>query len=417
VHRARLHDGRIVAVKVQRPGIEELLRTDLRALRFVFDTVRRLAPSVDAVTDLRGLYREFCRTLFQELDYEREGHSIERFARLFVSEPDIRVPKVVWEHSRRRVLTMEWVAGIKVTDVTALDSAGVDRGAVAKRILEVYFRQMLDAGFFHADPHPGNIFVQPLGRGLSGATGFRLAFVDFGMMGAITPAMKAGIRDWFLGIVEQDAPLVVRGLAALGFLGAGCDRAVIEQAVVLLLDQFSALPLGQVHRLDLVEILGEVEALLYGQPLRLPSQFAMLGRTMSLLVGLITLLSPGFSFLDAARPYARRFLQTGGVEGLLHLLGVEDMRQLRQILTRESAALARGLAALPRIAERILEHAERGELRIVVEAPALTNPERRALVERHFWRRMFAQSIPAWVPLGLGGLLALLILSRRRRQP
>ncbi len=413
VHRARLHDGRTVAVKVQRPGIDALLASDLRALRFVLETVRRLAPGVDAVTDLRGLYREFCRTLFEELDYEREAYSIERFARLFAAESDIRVPAVHTSHSRRRVLTMEWIDGIKLSNLDGLDAAGVDRRALAKRILEVYFRQMLEAGFFHADPHPGNIFVQPYGEG------FRLAFVDFGMMGVITPAMKAGIRDWFLGIVEQDATLVVNGLATLGFLGEGADREVIEQAVALVLYQFSALPLGQLRRLDLIEILGQIESLLYGQPLRLPANFAMLGRAMSMLVGLAMILSPTFSFIEAAKPYARRFLQAGGVESMLHLFGVEDMHQLRRILTREGIAMARGLAALPRIAERMLEHAEKGELRIVLEAPALTNPQRRAVVQRRFLSNVIAlisRSVPAWVPVALGALFAILWW-RGRRSP
>jgi predicted unusual protein kinase regulating ubiquinone biosynthesis (AarF/ABC1/UbiB family) len=416
VHRARLHDGRIVAVKVQRPGIDALLASDLRALRFVIETYRRITPGADAVTDLRGLYREFCRTLFQELDYEREAYSIERFARLFAAERDVRVPEVHWSHTKRRVLTMEWIDGIKLSNLEGLDAAGIDRRALAKRILEVYFRQMLEAGFFHADPHPGNIFVQPCG---AEGEGFRLTFVDFGMMGVITPAMKAGIRDWFLGIVDQDAKLVVMGLETVGFLGEGADRQVIEQAVALILSQFSALPLGQIRHLDLIEILGQIESLLYGQPLRLPANFAMLGRAMSMLVGLAMILSPTFSFLEAAKPYAQRFMQAGGVGTMLHLFGVEDMRQLRQILTREGIAMARGLAALPRIAERLLEHAEKGELRIVLEAPALTNPVRRAAVERNLAAtvmRVISQSVPAWVPVAISAFFAILWWRGRRTE-
>ncbi len=412
VHRARLRDGRTVAVKVQRPGIHEQLHADLRALRFVLETVRRFAPGVDAVTDLRGLYREFSRTLFQELDYEREGYSIEQFARLFVSESDVRAPEVIWSHTKRRVLTTEWVHGIKVTNIEELDTAGVDRAAVAKRILEVYFRQVLEAGFFHADPHPGNIFVQPRGES------FTLAFVDFGMMGAITPAMRSGMREWFLGIVQQDAARVVRGLTILGFLGEGADREVIEQAVDLLLRQFASLPLGQIRHLDLLEILGQVEALLYGQPLRLPSNFAMLGRAIGMLAGLVMILSPSFSFLEAAKPYARHFLQIGSIEGFLRLLGIEDVKQLRQLLAREGLAFARGIAALPRIAERILEHAEKGELRIVLEAPALTNPQNRGAVQRRFWRTILtvvSRSIPAWIPVTLGAVVAVVWWRREHR--
>ncbi|HKT37919.1 MAG TPA: AarF/ABC1/UbiB kinase family protein, partial [Ktedonobacterales bacterium] len=323
VHRALLKDGRSVALKVQRPNIERIVRADLRAIRFVLELVRRLAPSMDRVMDFRGLYAEFSRTIYEELNYEREGRSAERLAQLFADDPDIRVPDVIWNFTSRRVLALEWLGGIKVTDIAALDAAQVDRDALAQRITGSYIRQMLQFGFFHADPHPGNIFVQPE------SDGFRIVFLDFGMMGSMTMRMKQGLRDVFLGITTQDPPTVVKGMDALGFLGDGANRGQIEQAVGLMLGQFSSVPLGQIREMDPSIILHEVESLLYDQPLRLPAQLAFFGRAMAMLVGLATTLSPNFNMLDAMIPYGREFLGDGGLDAIPRLLGARNWSDLR----------------------------------------------------------------------------------------
>src|SRR5262249_45350443 len=161
VHRARLKDGRLVAVKVQRPGIYQIVRTDLGTLRFVLAVLRRLFPASNHFMDLPALFREFSRVVYTELDYIREGHNAEHFARIFADEADIVAPCVIWEHTTRRVLTLDWVDGIKITHIQKLDAAGVDRDALARRLAGAYFKQVLEIGFFHADPHPGNIFARP----------------------------------------------------------------------------------------------------------------------------------------------------------------------------------------------------------------------------------------------------------------
>ena len=177
VHQAWLHDGTTVAIKVQRPGIAEIVRTDLRSLRFVLRIVGWLVPAANRITDLDALYHEFSRTVAQELDYEQEARNAIEFAAIFAVDPRIRVPSVRPAYSTRRVLVLEWMDGIKITDFAALDAAGVDRDALARQLAGSYFTQILDAGFFHADPHPGNLLVQPA------AGGDRLVFLDFGMMG------------------------------------------------------------------------------------------------------------------------------------------------------------------------------------------------------------------------------------------
>ena len=406
VHRARLKDGRIVALKVQRPNIERIVRADLRSIRFVLELVRRLAPSMDSVMDFRALYAEFSRTVYEELNYEREGRNAERFAQFFADDPGIRVPGVVWEFTSRRVLALEWLDGIKVTDVAALDAAKVDRDALAQRITGSYIRQILQFGFFHADPHPGNIFVQPE-RG-----GFRVIFLDFGMMGSISMRMKQGLRDAFLGITTQDASLMVKGMDSLGFLGDGANRGQIEQAVGLVIGQFSAVPLGQLREMDPSIMLHEVESLLYDQPLRLPAHLAFFGRAMAMLVGLATQLSPHFNMLDAMLPYAREFLGESGLDAIPRLLGARSWGDLGRTFARDGVAMARSVAALPQLAERVLGRMERGELRMIIESPHFDPKLKRRGVPRP--GAALSRPVPAWVPIGLAGVAALAIVLWRR---
>lgn len=406
VHRALLKDGRPVALKVQRPNIERIVRADLRAIRFVLELVRRLAPSMDRVMDFRGLYTEFSRTIYEELNYEREGRNAERFAQLFADDSGIRVPAVIWEYSSHHVLALEWMDGIKVTDYAALDAAQVDRDALAQRITGSYVRQMLQFGFFHADPHPGNIFVQPEGND------FRIIFLDFGMMGSITLPMKQGMREAFIGITTEDAGLIVKGMDTLGFLGEGANHAQIEQAVGLMIGQFSAMPFGQLREVDPSIMLHDVEGLLYDQPLRLPAHLAFFGRALAMLVGLATSLSPHFNLLDATVPYAQQFLGESALDAIPRLLGARSWSDLGRTLTRDGVAMARSVAALPRLAERVLERMERGELRMIIESPHLDPDLRRRGVPRA--RAALSRPVPAWVTIGMAGVAALAIVLWRR---
>jgi predicted unusual protein kinase regulating ubiquinone biosynthesis (AarF/ABC1/UbiB family) len=410
VHRARLKDGRLIALKVQRPNIDRIVRADLRAIRFVLELVRRLAPSMDRVMDFRALFREFNRTVYEELNYEREGHNAERFAQIIADEPGIGAPGIIWEYSTRRVLALEWVDGIKVNDTAALDAAGVDRTAVAQRITGTYIRQILQFGFFHADPHPGNLYIQPSVNG-NGAD-FRLVFLDFGMMGSVSMRMKQALRDLFLGIATQNAHQVVGGMDALGFLGDGADHNQIEQAVGLMLGQFSAVPLGRLREMDPEIMLHEVESLLYDQPLRLPAQLAFFGRAMAMLVGVATTLSPSFNMLDAMLPYAQEFLSESALDAIPRLLGARSWGDLGRTLARDGAAVARSVAALPQLAERVLERMERGELRMIIESPHLNPDLKRRGVPRA--SAALSRPVPAWVPLGLAGVAAMAIVLWRR---
>ncbi|HEX8032499.1 MAG TPA: AarF/UbiB family protein [Ktedonobacterales bacterium] len=423
VHRAQLKDGRIIALKVQRPGIHRIVQTDLRTLRFVLGIVRRVAPSADRLLDLRMLYREFSRTVFEELDYQREGHNAEHFAQIFASDPSIIAPKVIWEYTTRHVLALEWMDGIKITHVDELDAACVDRDALAIHLANAYFKQVFESGFFHADPHPGNILVQPhalaaadgqsVAPGDTRHNGVRLVFVDFGMVGVITPRMRGGLRDCFGGVVRQDAALVVQGLDELGFLGEAADRDAIEQIIGMMLTRFSALPFGQIRDVNQQEVMGDVGSVLYDQPLRLPAQFAFFGRMVGMLVGLTALLSPKFNFAQVAAPYAQQFLQRDGINGLLSVLGVGSVGELGRTTLREGVSLAQTMVALPRRLDRLLARAERGELRLVVESATFNRRTRLRNTQRTA-TNAFNRPVPAWVPLGIAGAFVVTLFLRRR---
>jgi predicted unusual protein kinase regulating ubiquinone biosynthesis (AarF/ABC1/UbiB family) len=407
VHEAWLTDGSHVAIKVQRPGISAIVRTDLRCLRFVLRVVGWLVPVANRFTDLQALYREFSRTVAEELDYEQEARHAVRFARLFADDASILVPAVVPMYTTRRVLVLEWMDGIKITDFSALDAAGVDRDRLAKHLADAYFTQILMAGYFHADPHPGNLLVQPAGDGE------RIVFLDFGMMGDITPRMRTGLRECFHGAVARDAARLVRGLDLLGLLADHADRAAVERLVGAMLQRFGGSPVRQLRETDPREVLGDVERGLYDQPIRLPAEFAFFGRMAGMLLGLMVGLSPRFNFVDVATPYARQFLRRDGLEVVLSLLGVESLEGLGRDLLHSGLATARSLAGLPQRLDRVLERAERGEVHVFIQN-AEPPPVARKQARRRITPQGLSRPVPLWMPLGLLVLGALTWLVQRR---
>jgi predicted unusual protein kinase regulating ubiquinone biosynthesis (AarF/ABC1/UbiB family) len=409
VHHAWLRDGREVAVKVQRPDVDRLVRIDLRTLRFVLAVVRVLFPSAGRMVDTRRLYREFSRTVYEELDYRREGHNAERFARMFAQQSDVVVPAIIWEQTTSRVLTLSWVDGIKVSEVAALTAAGVSRLAVAHRLTDLYLRQLLHHGFFHADPHPGNIFVQPV------PGGFKLAFVDFGMMGAIAPHHKRALATAFVGVIQQDASVLASALEALGFILPGATRPELEQAIAHLLATFGNMTMGELRDLDLGELLDDVEGLLYGDLFRLPYQFAFMGRAVATLSGVVTLLAPEFNFIAAAVPHARELVGQNSLAQVLRLVGVESVSELARVLLREGVAIAHSVSALPRLTERVMQRVESGDLRLVIESPDL-DPRVHAHLGTRIAVGVLRRPVPAWVPLTVAGV-ALGALALWRRLP
>ncbi|HYX51348.1 MAG TPA: AarF/ABC1/UbiB kinase family protein [Ktedonobacteraceae bacterium] len=347
VHKATLAStGEEVAVKVQRPNIDQLVRMDLNSLKFVIRVITRFVNTGNFI-DLKGVYREFERTVYEEIDFITEAANCKRFKEMFQDDETIFIPEVYEEYTTRRLLVLEWVDGIKINDYEALEAAGIDRLEVANRTVQAYFHQFFDEGFFHADPHPGNIFVK---QGLPG-NGPIIEFVDFGMVGSITSSMKKSLKDLFLGFLTRDSETIVEALSTLGFIGKGANLSAIERGLSLLLEQFYGLTLGEAREMDIPEVSEEIAKLLYGQPFQIPAQFAFTGRAISTLVGVSTGLAPDFNFIDVAVPYARKFLG----------LNTEDIGKTIQQLLSQLLETVNTLLKMPRTIERILTKLEAGE--------------------------------------------------------
>jgi predicted unusual protein kinase regulating ubiquinone biosynthesis (AarF/ABC1/UbiB family) len=347
VHKAVLSStGEEVAVKVQRSNIDQLVRMDLNSLKFVIRVIMRFVDTSKFI-DLMAVYREFERTVYEEIDYITEAANCKRFKEMFEDDPTIYIPRVYDEYTTRRVLVLEWIDGIKINDYTALEAAGIDRLEAANRTVQAYFHQFFDEGFFHADPHPGNIFVK---QGMPG-NGPIIEFVDFGMVGSLTSNMKKSMKDLFLSFVTRDSETMVQALSQLGFIGKGANISAIERGLSLMLEQFYGISLGEARELDIPDVANEVSQLLYGQPFQIPAQFAFIGRAVSTLVGVSTGLAPDFNFVDLAVPYARKFLG----------LNAEDIGKTIQQLLGQLLETVNTLLKMPRSLERILNKLETGQ--------------------------------------------------------
>ena len=341
--------GEEVAVKVQRQNIDQLVRMDLSSLKFVILVITRFLDTGNFI-DLKGVYREFERTVYEEIDYVTEAANCQRFHEMFKHDPTIYIPHVYEAYSSRRLLVLEWIDGIKINDYARLQAQGIDRLEIANRTVQSYFHQFFEEGFFHADPHPGNIFVKP---GTLGKVPI-IEFVDFGMVGTITSSVKQAMKDLFLSVVTRDSETMVQALSQLGFIGKGANLAALESGLRSLLEQFYGLTLGEVRELDYPEVAEEIGKLLYGQPFQIPAQYAFLGRAVSTLMGVSTGLAPDFNFIDCATPYARKFLG----------INLESMRLTTQQLLTQMLQAVTTLLRLPRSMERILTKLEAGQLEI-----------------------------------------------------
>lgn len=350
VHRAVLAaTGETVALKVQRPTVHTLVRVDLSTLRFVIWVITHVVRTQEFI-DLNGLYREFRRTVHEELDYVQEAANARRFRDMFENDPHVYIPRVHDGYTTRRMLVLQWVDGIKINDYDALDFAGIDRDLVAQRLVHAYLHQFFVPGFYHADPHPGNIFVQP-----GDEHGPRIHLVDFGMVGTLTANMQKALRDLFLSYLQKDARTLVSALGRLGFIGRGADIESIERAVALTLDRYYGMTPRQARQLDLGEVSSDIEDLLYGQPFQVPTRFAFTGRAIGTLVGVTTGLAPEFNFVESATPYARQFLGMGEGDG-----AEQAVQQVLQQLGEVGTTLLR----LPKLLERVAGKLESGQLEI-----------------------------------------------------
>lgn len=357
-HRARLSPGIAaevgftdVVVKVLRPGIEEIVQVDLVALRRVGLWLSRV-KLVSRRADAPALVEEFATTSLEEIDYINEASNVERFARIFVDDPRIATPDVVWERSARRVLTLSDVTAIKINDVPALLAAGIDPNAVAAELARATFQQIFVAGYFHADPHPGNIFVTPGTPGTD--VDFTLTYIDFGMMGEISTELRDGLQQFIFAVVGRDARAWVLATQRLGVLLPSADTVELERAVTALFDRFGGMGVAELTQTDpreLAEFALQFSELVRTLPFQLPENYLLLIRTVSLISGVTSALNRDFNMWDAIDPFARTLLN-GGATSTVRSLG------------REAIAIASALARLPQRLDALATRIDRGELSV-----------------------------------------------------
>jgi predicted unusual protein kinase regulating ubiquinone biosynthesis (AarF/ABC1/UbiB family) len=350
VHRAKLKSGEEVVVKVQRPGLVRLFTIDLEIGRGIAEFFQHHTPWGGAGRDWIGIYEECRRTLWEEVDYLNEGRNADTFRRNFRDMPQIAVPKVYWRYTSPRLLTLEYLPGIKISDYEALSAAGLDRRALARLGAEAYLRQLLKDGFFHADPHPGNIAVKPDGT---------LIFYDFGMMGRLRPGIKEKLAGMLAAVVAKNADQVVALLVELGVLVPTADLAPVRRSVQYLLDHFLDKPFSsKLDEISVAAISEDLYELAYEQPFRFPATFTFVLRALTTLEGLGKGLDPEFNFIEVAKPFAEELMNSSHPERETLLARVS-----RQAVEFTSTSLS-----LPRRLETALSKLEQGELRLRVRS-------------------------------------------------
>ncbi|GMP66517.1 hypothetical protein CsSME_00026849 [Camellia sinensis var. sinensis] len=297
VHRAVLHNGEKVVVKVQRPGLKKLFDIDLRNLKLIAEYFQKSETLGGPTRDWIGIYEECAKILYEEIDYINEGKNADRFRRDFRNVKWVRVPLVIWDYTATKVLTLEYVPGVKINYLEMIDARGYSRSQISSRSIEAYLIQILKTGFFHADPHPGNLAID---------VDESLIYYDFGMMGEIKSFTRERLLDLFYAVYEKDAKKVMRSLIDLGALQPTGDLASVRRSVQYFLDNLLSQRPDQQQTLSAI---GEdLFAIAQDQPFRFPSTFTFVLRAFSTLEGIGYTLDPDFSFVKIAAPYAQELL-------------------------------------------------------------------------------------------------------------
>ncbi len=295
VYRAKLFTGEEVAVKVQRPNLAGIIKGDVEILRKVAKFAERF-PRLNENADWAGMLREFDETIAEEMDYAAEGRNAEKFHESFATWTNVHVPKIYWHATTEKVLTMEFIHGTKVTSLDELRERKVSPEKVNRLLIKTYLKQLLEDGFFHADPHPGNLLVMPDGR---------LAFFDFGMVGRISPKLQAKMIDAFFHVVSKDPDGIAQDLIDLEFLKPGSDEEMVRTVVKRMFTFHLDLKLKDVNFKELTYDLADV---MYDYPFRLPSNFTYIMRALMTLEGIGIITDPEFNFFMTAKPYAKEFM-------------------------------------------------------------------------------------------------------------
>ena len=339
-HAATLWDGTEVVVKVRRPGVVEQVNEDLEILKELAATASRHSSLADRY-DLTGLVEEFSQTLRAELDYIREGHNAERFAANFAADSHIHVPRVFWEVTTAKVLTLERIRGIKINNLKALDEQGTNRRWLADYATNVVLKMVCEDGFFHADPHPGNFFIEPNDT---------IGLIDFGMVGVLDEQTQELLAELLIAINHQDADRLVDVFLELGVTRKRIDRTSVRHDIERLLSTYWGLPLGE---LKVAALLNDVYSVMRRHHLHLPPNLALLLKTVIMIEGLGLNLDPDFRLTNSLTPYIERLV----------LRQYSPFRWMRSF-GRASLDLAKFGAEMPQHLRRMVTAAENGNLQI-----------------------------------------------------
>jgi predicted unusual protein kinase regulating ubiquinone biosynthesis (AarF/ABC1/UbiB family) len=344
---------RTVVVKVQRPHIQEIVEIDLSALYVIAGWLKYYRP-ISKHVNVTMLLGELDRSIHEEMDYLAEGKNAETFAVNFEKRTEIRVPHVFWKFTTKRVLTLEDVQGIKITDYEKIDAAGIDRAEVAHRLFDTYLKQIFEDRFFHADPHPGNLFVLPIDSEGNEKPEWKLVFVDFGMVGNITVENMEGLRELLMSIAMRDAPRLIGSYQKLRVLLPGADLELLQKASMRVFDQMWGKTTSEMMEFDqteAIEFAREFEGLIYEMPFQMPENFILLGRCIGILSGMCTGLNKDFNIWARIGPYAQNLVTKERGSGI-------------DLFLKEAGSVLLSLVNLPKRTENLFNRIEQGRLEV-----------------------------------------------------
>jgi predicted unusual protein kinase regulating ubiquinone biosynthesis (AarF/ABC1/UbiB family) len=332
VYRAEL-DGEPVAVKVRRPEIESLIEADLQVIKWSLPVLIRFIGEARSFS-LETLAEEFDKTIHEEIDYDREARMLTEIRENFAGDETIRIPSVIESHSTDRVLTMEYVPGTKITAVDELDAMGIDRTKLSERLERVYLQMIVEDGVFHADPHPGNLAVEPDGT---------LVFYDFGMSGRVDDYIQDKIVEFYIGIANQDIDAILDALVEMGTLSPTADRETMGNVMELAIQDIRG---EEVDQYRIQEVVGEVEDTIYEFPLRLPANLALVLRVATVVEGVCVTLDRNFDFISVATDYlVEEGYREEGIKQFIEQRG-EEFTDLAEASVRTPPKLERALDGL-----------------------------------------------------------------------
>ncbi|MCF2571761.1 ABC1 kinase family protein [Brevibacterium sp. UCMA 11754] len=343
-----------VVVKVQRPSIADIVEVDLRALRRIAGWLSRV-QFVSRRVDMPALVEEFAHVSLEEIDYLHEAANAEAFAVDAAESARVHAPQIVWEQTTPQVLTLEDVTAIKANDVAALRRAGIDPHEVATTFAHTMFDQLFRTGFFHADPHPGNIFVTPAHPGTASAgAGWHLTFIDFGMMGHVPENLRAGLRELFIAVAMRDSRRLVASVGLIGVLLDGADTEELERSLTGLFARFGGMGFAQLRDVDEKELRAfstDFESVVRDLPVQLPENLFLIIRSLSMVSGLCSSLNPSFNIWEVVEPYASELIEEekGGAAGTV---------------AKEAINLVRLTLGLPGRLDGLVQRLENGELSV-----------------------------------------------------